>query len=100
MATSKENQSAQAQAREVTLDDIIKETKQTERSRAEEMVGALVGEAMKGTLKWEKNVSRTITQAIQKIDEAVSKQLSAVMHAPEFQKLEGTWRGLHHLVMN
>jgi type VI secretion system protein ImpC len=22
------------------------------------------------------------------------------MHAPEFQKLEGSWRGLHHLVMN
>ena len=22
------------------------------------------------------------------------------MHHPDFQKLEGTWRGLHYLVMN
>jgi type VI secretion system protein ImpC len=30
----------------------------------------------------------------------VSKQLAAIMHVPEFQKLEGTWRGMKHLVMN
>jgi len=24
----------------------------------------------------------------------------AVLHHPDFQKLEGTWRGLHHLVMS
>ena len=28
------------------------------------------------------------------------QQLNAIMHHPEFQKLEGTWRGLHYLVMN
>ena len=27
----------------------------------------------------------------------ISEQLSAVMHAPEFQQLESTWRGLHYL---
>ena len=30
----------------------------------------------------------------------MSKQLAAIMHHPEFQKLEGTWRGLNYLVMN
>ena len=30
----------------------------------------------------------------------MSKQLAAIMHHPEFQKLEGSWRGLHYLVMN
>src|SRR6185436_14213174 len=34
------------------------------------------------------------------IDEAISKQLAAIMHHADFQKLEGSWRGLHHLVMN
>ena len=29
-----------------------------------------------------------------------SAQLSAVMHAPEFQKLERSWTGLHYLVKN
>jgi type VI secretion system protein ImpC len=34
------------------------------------------------------------------IDAAMSKQLAAIMHHEKFQKLEGSWRGLHHLVMN
>ena len=34
------------------------------------------------------------------IDAAMSKQLAAILHQPALQKLEGSWRGLHHLVMN
>jgi type VI secretion system protein ImpC len=30
--------------------------------------------------------------------EAISRQLDAILHAPEFQKLEVAWRGLHYLV--
>jgi type VI secretion system protein ImpC len=41
-----------------------------------------------------------IKQRIAEIDKAVSDQLNAVMHSPEFQKLEAAWRGLHYLVMN
>ena len=94
-------QAAEAQEAEVSiLDQAIQATKRTERSRAEEMLKALSDEAMKGTVKWSKNVTRTLKQGMQVIDAALSKQLSAVMHAPEFQKLEGTWRGIHHLVMN
>ena len=32
------------------------------------------------------------------IDRALTDQLNAVMHAPDFQKLEAAWRGLHYLV--
>jgi type VI secretion system protein ImpC len=82
------------------LDTILATTKQTERSRAEEMLRALTDEALKGTFTWSRNVSRTITAGIAAIDKVMSKQLAAVMHNPDFQKLEGSWRGLHHLVMN
>lgn len=41
-----------------------------------------------------------IKQQIAKIDELISAQLNEIMHAPEFQKLEAAWRGLHYLVMN
>ena len=34
------------------------------------------------------------------IDAAMSTQLAAIIHNADFQKLEGSWRGLHHLVMN
>jgi type VI secretion system protein ImpC len=82
------------------LDQVLTATKQTERSRAEDLVRTLAEEALKGTVTYSKNVTVTIKQAISAIDAAVSKQLNAVMHHPDFLKLEGTWRGLHHLVMN
>jgi type VI secretion system protein ImpC len=82
------------------LEAAISATKQTERSRAEELIRTLAAEAMKGTVTWSKNLSVTINSAISKIDSLMSKQLAAIMHTPEFQKLEGSWRGLNHLVMN
>src|SRR4029453_1054462 len=34
------------------------------------------------------------------IDAKIWSQLAEVMHHDKFTKLEGSWRGLHHLVMN
>jgi type VI secretion system protein ImpC len=82
------------------LDAAISATKQTERSRAEELIRTLTEEALKGTVSFNKDVTRTLRSSIDAIDAAVSKQLAAVMHRPEFQALEGTWRGLSYLVMN
>jgi len=105
MSTGKQaaqkTQAAQAEVREGSiLDQAIKATKQTEQTRAQELLQTLTDEALKGTITWNKDVTRTITAGVNAIDEAISKQLAAVMHAPEFQKLEGTWRGLNYLVMN
>ena len=82
------------------LEAAITATKQTERSRAEELLRTLTEEALKGTVTFSKDVTRTLNEGIAAIDEAISKQLAAVMHHADFQKLEGTWRGLHYLVMN
>lgn len=82
------------------LDQAIKATKATEESRAQELLRTLTEEALKGTITWNKDVTRTITAGVSAIDAAISKQLAAIMHDPKFQKLEGSWRGLHHLVMN
>ncbi|WP_338365673.1 type VI secretion system contractile sheath large subunit, partial [uncultured Pseudoalteromonas sp.] len=82
------------------LEQAIGATKQTDASRAEELLKTLTEEALKGTVQWNKNMTVTFNEAIQLIDQKISKQLSVVMHSDEFQKLEGSWRGLHHLVMN
>jgi type VI secretion system protein ImpC len=104
MSVGKQEQTA-AEAATATqqaslLDAAIAATKQTERSRAEELIKTLTEEALKGTVTFNKDVTRTLRASIDAIDAAVSKQLAAVMHRPEFQKLEGTWRGLSYLVMN
>jgi type VI secretion system protein ImpC len=45
-----------------------------------------------------KDAETTIKYWIGEIDKKLSAQLNEIMHAPAFQKLEGTWRGLHYLV--
>lgn len=101
---NEETQQAEAQEAEAQslsfLDQAISATKQTSRDETESMLKALTSEAMKGTVKWDKNLSVTINQAIAAIDSAMSKQLSAIMHAEKFQKLEGSWRGLNQMVMS
>ncbi len=102
MSSGEQEQQAapQAEASASLLDAAIGATKQTERNRAQELIATLTEEALKGTVTWNRDVTRTIKAGITAIDEAVSKQLAAVMHDPKFQKLEGTWRGLHYLVQN
>jgi type VI secretion system protein ImpC len=82
------------------LDQVVSATKQTEPDRAQELVKTLVEEALRGTVTFDRNLTRTFDRAIAAIDRRVSAQLNEVMHHEKFLKLEGTWRGLHHLVMN
>jgi type VI secretion system protein ImpC len=90
-----------AEASEVSfLEQAIAATKQTARDEAQDLLKTLTEQAMKGTVKWDKNLSVTINAAIAAIDQAMSRQLSAVLHADKFKQLEGSWRGLHHLVSN
>jgi type VI secretion system protein ImpC len=95
-----EKQTKTLEAGESLLEQAITATKQTDRSRAEDLIRTLVEEANKGTVSFDKDVMRTINKGIAAIDEVVSRQLAAIMHHAEFQRLEGSWRGLNYLVMN
>ena len=97
-----EQQSQQAEAQEEAsfLEQAISATKQTSRNETEELLKTLTSEAMDGTVKWDKNLTITINNAIAEIDKVMSAQLSAIMQNAKFQKLEGSWRGLNHLLSN
>jgi type VI secretion system protein ImpC len=43
---------------------------------------------------------KTIQALIAAIDRKLSEQINQIMHHPDFQKLEGAWRGLHYLINN
>ena len=45
-------------------------------------------------------VRRTIEAINAAIDRLMGSQLNLVLHHPEFQALEATWRGVHYLVRN
>ncbi len=95
-----ESQEAEAQEEVSYLEQVISATKQTSRNETEELLKTLTSEAMDGTVKWDKNLTVTINNAITAIDKAMSEQLSAIMQDAKFQKLEGSWRGLNHLLSN
>ena len=46
----------------------------------------------------EGGLRQAIEDVVGRIDRMLSAQLNAILHAPEYQALEATWRGLHMLV--
>jgi len=104
MSTGDEQQAQQGagetESQEASLlDQAIAKTKSATPDHAKELLEVVTREALAGTVTFDKDVTRTINQAITRIDATVSQQLAAIMHSEAFQKLEGTWRGLNHLVM-
>lgn len=93
--------SAEAGVAEVSLlDQVIGATKQTEPDQAQLLIKTLTEEALKGTVTFSKNLTVSFNKAIALLDAQMSEQVAALMHHPDFLKLEGSWRGLNYLVMN
>ncbi|MET3117218.1 type VI secretion system protein ImpC [Undibacterium sp. GrIS 1.8] len=86
------------------LDEIVEQSKVAkslvEHARAKDIISELVSQVLQGTVVVSENLAATIDARVAELDQLISKQLSAVMHAPEFQKLEGSWTGLNYLVKN
>jgi type VI secretion system protein ImpC len=84
------------------LDQIITETRigrdEVQREQSRRQIATLVEEVMQGTVRVAKDIESTINARIADIDALLSRQLNEIMHAPELQKLEASWRGLHYLV--
>jgi type VI secretion system protein ImpC len=82
------------------LEQIIATAKEKEQGRTKDLVRALITQVEANTVKFEKNLSRTIDDAVARIDRLISAQLNEIMHNERFLKLEGSWRGLQYLVKN
>lgn len=86
------------------LDSIVEEGRlakdDSARERGKDMIKQFVKEVLAGTITIGRDTDAMINARIAQIDHLVSIQLNEVMHAPEFQKLEGTWRGLRYLINN
>jgi type VI secretion system protein ImpC len=88
---------------EQSLDAVISATTvndKKERDSARGEIDLLIAKVMSGQIKLEGRVERALRKYISELDTLISKQVSAVLHHPKFQKLESTWRGLQFLVRN
>ena len=71
-----------------------------QKEQAKDMIAEFVNQVMSGEMKMSKSMDATINARISEIDRLVSEQLNEIMHHEQFQKLEGSWRGLHYMVYN
>jgi type VI secretion system protein ImpC len=69
-------------------------------SAISQAVQTLAQQALQDATLISDDVIRTIEAMIAEIDRKLSEQLNAILHSADFKRLEGTWRGLHHLVNN
>ncbi|AMK77286.1 MULTISPECIES: type VI secretion system contractile sheath large subunit [Methylomonas] len=63
-------------------------------------VTTLAQYALQDVSKVSDDAIKTIQSIIAGLDQKITEQLNLVIHHPDFQKLEGAWRGLHYLVNN
>ncbi|MBK6469234.1 MAG: type VI secretion system contractile sheath large subunit [Betaproteobacteria bacterium] len=70
------------------------------KSAVEHAVQTLAQQALANTNLISSDVMGSIEAMIAAIDQKLSEQVNAVLHHPDFQKLESAWRGLHYLVNN
>jgi type VI secretion system protein ImpC len=98
---------AQSQPAEQTLersllDQIVEEGRlardPSAKERGKDLVKEFVAQVLDGAMTVSKDAEMMITARIAQIDHLVSLQLNEVLHAKEFQKLEGSWRGLKYLL--
>lgn len=86
------------------LDQIVENSKVAksvvEHARAKDIISELVNQVMQGTVVMSANLTATLDARVAELDQLISAQVSVIMHAPEFQRLESSWTGLHYLVRN
>jgi type VI secretion system protein ImpC len=82
------------------LESEFKPRNELSKSLIQSAVRVLADQAIQNQQIIQDDVVKTIQLVIAELDFRLSKQLNEILHHTEFQKLEGTWRGLHYLVSN
>lgn len=102
--TEKSGQSSSTAVSMSLLDRIIEQGRMArddiQQDYAKNLLSEFATQVLDEGMSVDKDTVAMINHRIAQIDEIISKQLNAILHAPEIQRLEATWRGLHYLVMN
>ena len=86
------------------LDDIVDQGRfgsdVSARERGKDLVKEFLAQVIDGSMTVARDAEMMINARIAQIDHLLSLQLNEILHHPEFQKLEGSWRGLKYLMDN
>ena len=93
-----------AAATATVLDKIVLDGKMardpSQQPYARDLISEFVGQVLDEGMTVSKDTATSIKTRIAQIDELISKQLNAILHHPDMQAIEASWRGLNYLVMN
>lgn len=101
MATAEATKEADVAEDLTLLEQLLENSRaldETERDQQKDYLQEFLNHAVDADQVTSQDAAAEINHWIAKIDEKISAQLNEFMHAEAFQKLEGSWRGLHHLV--
>jgi type VI secretion system protein ImpC len=97
-----EVQQATEVAEQSLLDQIVEQgrfgSEPAARERGKGLVKSFVEEVLKGEIRIAADTEAMINARIAQLDHLVSIQLNEIMHHPDFQQLEASWRGLKYLL--
>src|SRR5437762_11574355 len=80
------------------LDQVVAATRpqnKKEASRTKDFFKEFLNQVVEPGKVVSKDVEDNINHWIAEIDKVLTEQLNEVMHHPDVQKIESTWRGLH-----
>ena len=84
------------------LDQIVEQgkvgTDAATRERGKSLVKEFINQVLEGQVTISKDTEAMINARVAQIDHLVSIQLNEILHHPQFQKLEASWRGLKYLL--
>lgn len=84
------------------LDQIVEEgrlgTEAESKAHGRDLVKEFIAQFVEGSMQVARDAELMIKARTAQIDKLISLQLNEIMHNPDFQKLEGSWRGLKHLM--
>jgi type VI secretion system protein ImpC len=84
------------------LDQIVEQGKVGKdaetKERGKDLVKRFVAEVLEGSITISKDTETMINARIAQIDHLLSIQINEILHHPEYQKLEASWRGLKYLL--
>jgi type VI secretion system protein ImpC len=95
-------QAAEQVAEKGLLDQIVEDgrvgTDVATRERGKSLVREFISQVLEGEVTVSKDVEAMINARVAQIDHLLSIQLNEILHHPQLQKLESSWRGLKYLI--
>ena len=80
-------------------DRMAEEDNEYQMKNAKATISSFVQVLMENNASISLTKEEMIMAKIEEINQLLQKQLNLIIHHPDFQKLESSWRGLHYLVM-